>query len=408
MAVRRGVVVVIFLIFVAVAVSAAGLVFTALLVGRAPRIDRNSTLVLRVSGDLPGDGAGRRHRAVLRGAADGPLARRGAAQGEGRSPHHQRDHRADRRRRRCGARCRRSATRSSTSSARGKPIVAYLEYGGEQEFYLATRVRQGLPDADRVARPDRHGQLRAVPARHARQDRRLSRRAAHRRLQDRVEHVHRAHLHAGAPRDGGVAQHRSLRAAGARPRRRPAQVRERRFETLIDHGPFLPEDALRAGLSTTWPTRTSSTTRSSSRDGRRSATSSSMTDYRQVSAASPRSRTAARGSRSSTPSGLIASGRSNYDSPRRTGRRLRHDRRVPAQGARRQLDQGDRAAHRQPGRIGDRVGRHLARGAADQEREAADRVDVRRGGVGRLLHRDAGARDRRRAGDADRLDWRRA
>ena len=43
-----------------------------------------------------------------------------------------------------------------------------------------------------------------------------------------------------------------------------------------------------------------------------------------------------------------------------------------------------------------------------QEREAADRVDVRRRRVGRLLHRDAGARDRRRAVDADRLDRRRA
>ena len=86
MAVRRGVVVVIFLIFVAVAVSAAGLIFTALLVGRAPRIDRNSTLVLRVNGDLQEMEPARRHRAVLRGTTDGPLARRRAAQGEGRSP----------------------------------------------------------------------------------------------------------------------------------------------------------------------------------------------------------------------------------------------------------------------------------------------------------------------------------
>ena len=109
----------------------------------------------------------------------------------------------------------------------GKPIVAYLEYGGEQEFYLATRLRQGVPDADGLARSHRHGELRAVPARHARQDRRVSRRAAHRRVQDRVEHADRAHLHAGAPRDGGVAQQRSLRAAGARHRRRPAQERGR-------------------------------------------------------------------------------------------------------------------------------------------------------------------------------------
>ena len=52
MAVRRGVVLVLFLILAAVAVSVTGLVFTALLVGREPRIARSSTLVLRVSGDL--------------------------------------------------------------------------------------------------------------------------------------------------------------------------------------------------------------------------------------------------------------------------------------------------------------------------------------------------------------------
>ena len=52
MAVRRGVVLVLVLIAAAVAVSVAGLVVTALLVGREPRIERNSTLVLRVSGDL--------------------------------------------------------------------------------------------------------------------------------------------------------------------------------------------------------------------------------------------------------------------------------------------------------------------------------------------------------------------
>jgi protease-4 len=43
---------VIVLICAAVAVSAAGLVLTALLVGREPQVTRDSTLVLRISGDL--------------------------------------------------------------------------------------------------------------------------------------------------------------------------------------------------------------------------------------------------------------------------------------------------------------------------------------------------------------------
>ena len=102
-------------------------------------------------------------------------------------------------------------------------------------------------------------------------------------------------------------------------------------------------------------------------------------------------------------------GPSSYDSPggRRSSGPTRINR-VPAQGARRQLGQGDRPADRQPRRIGDRVRHHLARGAADQEPQAAHRVDVRRRGVGRLLHRDAGARDRRRAVNAHGIDRRRA
>ena len=110
------------------------------------------------------------------------------------------------------------------------------------------RLRQGLPDADRVARPDRHRQLRAVPARHARQDRRVSRRAAHRRLQDGGEHVHRAHLHAGAPRDGGVAEHAISTSSWCTASPTAATSREAEVRALIDHGPFLPEDAVRAGL----------------------------------------------------------------------------------------------------------------------------------------------------------------
>ena len=61
--------------------------------------------------------------------------------------------------------------------------------------------------------------------------------------------------------------------------------------------------------------------------------------------------------------GMISSGESSYDSP--AGRSSAPTRIVEylrkARG--RQLDQGDRAADRQPGRIGDRVGRDLARGA---------------------------------------------
>src|SRR5829696_7883891 len=49
---RRGVWLVVIFVTLAVAVSAAGLVFTALLMGRQPSVASNSTLVLRVGGDL--------------------------------------------------------------------------------------------------------------------------------------------------------------------------------------------------------------------------------------------------------------------------------------------------------------------------------------------------------------------
>ena len=52
MAVRRGVWLVLGLIFVAIMISAAGLAFTMLMVGREPEVASNSTLMLKVSGDL--------------------------------------------------------------------------------------------------------------------------------------------------------------------------------------------------------------------------------------------------------------------------------------------------------------------------------------------------------------------
>ena len=52
MAVRRGVWIVLVLIILAVAVSAMALVAMALFVGREPQVAGNSTLVLKVGGDL--------------------------------------------------------------------------------------------------------------------------------------------------------------------------------------------------------------------------------------------------------------------------------------------------------------------------------------------------------------------
>ena len=57
----------------------------------------------------------------------------------------------------------------------GKPVYAYLEYGGDREYYLATAADKVFLMPSSVARSDRRRHLRAVPARHARQDWRVSR-----------------------------------------------------------------------------------------------------------------------------------------------------------------------------------------------------------------------------------------
>ena len=110
----------------------------------------------------------------------------------------------------------------------GKPIVAYLEYGGEQEFYLASAC-------DKVfLMPTASLDLTGVATYELFLRGTLDKIGAYPDAlhigdyKTAVEHLHRAHLHAGAPRDGGVAQPRPLRAAGARHRRRPPEDAKRR------------------------------------------------------------------------------------------------------------------------------------------------------------------------------------
>ena len=130
----------------------------------------------------------------------------------------------------------------------GKPAVAYLEYGGDREYYLATACRPHLPDADApldlngVATYEvfLRGTLDKIGA--------LSRLPAHRRLQDGRQHVHREGLHAGAPGDDRVAEHATSTISSCAASPKAGKKTEAEVRALIDQGPFLPEDALRAGL----------------------------------------------------------------------------------------------------------------------------------------------------------------
>ena len=246
MAVRRGVVVVIFLIFVAVAVSAAGLIFTALLVGRAPRIDRNSTLVLRVNGDLqemePAGVIGQlfEGQPTVRSLVDalrkakvdsrvtsvvirptGTAALWGKVQ-------EVRDAILDFKRSR-------------------KPIVAYMEFGGEQEFFLASACAKvflmptssldltGLASYELFLR----GTLDKIGAYPD---------ALHVGDYKTASNIYTEHTYTPAHREMAVSLNTDLYEQLVRGLADGRHKSEAEIRTLIDHGPFLPEDALRAGL----------------------------------------------------------------------------------------------------------------------------------------------------------------
>ena len=227
MAVRRGVWVVIVLIVLAVSISAIGMLLLLSAVGREPQVSSNSTLVLRVGGDLNEMDAG----GVLGPFIEGPPTVRAVVEMLRKAKTDKRVTSIILKPSGSGALWGKvQEVRDAVSDFRrsGKPVDRLPRIRRRAGVLPGDGVRQGVPDADRHARPDGHGQLRAVPARHARQDRRVSRRAAHRPVQDGVEHADRAHLYRRAPGDGGVAEQRPVRADGARHRRRPEEERSRR------------------------------------------------------------------------------------------------------------------------------------------------------------------------------------
>ncbi len=245
-AVRRGVWLVLALIGVAVMVSAAGLVFMALLIGGQPTVAGNSVLLMKVSGDLqetePGGVFGQIFeppptvRSVVDTLRKAKIDRRvtaiiirpaGTAALWGKVQE-----------------VRDAITDFRTS---GKPIIAYLEQGAEQEFYLASAC-------DKVF---------LMP--HASLD--LTGMASYelflRGTLDKIG-AYPDVLHVGDFKTAGntftekgfTPSHREMaeslnRSLYDQMVRGLAQGRHKtdaEIRTLIDHGPFLPEDAVRAGL----------------------------------------------------------------------------------------------------------------------------------------------------------------
>jgi protease-4 len=245
-AVRRGVIVVIVLIFIAVAISTAGLLVMGLAVGRTPQIASNSTLLLNVGGDLqevePSGVIGQFLEAppTVRSVVD---ALRKAS--------------IDRRVTSVIIRPTNSAAlwgkvqevREAIVEFKKskKPIIAYLEFGGDQNYYLASAC-------DKVfLMPTASLDLTGIASYE------LFLRGALDKMGVVPDSLHVGDYktasntfteHTFTPAHREMAQSLNSDLYGqlidglAEGRHRTASE----MRTLIDHGPYLPEDAVRAGL----------------------------------------------------------------------------------------------------------------------------------------------------------------
>jgi protease IV len=245
-AVRRGVVLVIVLILIAVAISAAGLIFMGLMVGRSPQVASNSTLVLQVGGDLQEvEPSG-----VLEQFIEPPPTVRSLVESLRKA-------KVDRRVSSVIIRP------TSTAALWGKvqevrdaivdfrqskkPILAFLEYGGDQAYYLASACDKVflLPTAsldltgiasyelflkgtlDKIgAYPDALHVGEYKTAANTFTEKTFT--PAHKEMAESLN----TDLYNQLIRGVADGRHKS----------------EDEVRKLVDHGPYLPEDAVRAGL----------------------------------------------------------------------------------------------------------------------------------------------------------------
>jgi protease-4 len=244
--VRRGVWLVLALVSVAVVISAAGLVMTALLVGRGPQVAGNSVLLLRVSGDLqeiePGGVIGQLlqqpptvrsvveslRKAKVDRRVTGVVIRPTGTAALWAKVQEVRDAIAD--------------FRSS-----GKPIIGYLEQGGEQEFYLASACDKvflmptasldltGIASYELFLR----GTLDKIGAYPD---------ALHIGEFKTASNIYTEKTYTPSHREMAESLNRNLYEQLVQGLAEGRHKSADEIRTLIDHGPFLPEDAVRAGL----------------------------------------------------------------------------------------------------------------------------------------------------------------
>ena len=246
MAVTRGTWLVVFFICIAVAISATALLLTSVLRGRAPQLGANTVLMLRVSGNLaevePGGLMGSflepppTVRSVVESLRKAKVDRRvtsviirptGTAALWGKVQE-----------------VRDAIIDFKTSK---KPIIAYLEYGGEQEFYLASACDKVflMPSAslDLTGMANYELFLRGTLDKiGAYPD------ALHIGEYKTASNTLTEHTYTPAHREMAESLNADLYEQLLKGLASGRQKTEQEIRRLIDHGPYLPEDAVRVGL----------------------------------------------------------------------------------------------------------------------------------------------------------------
>ena len=308
MSVRRGLWVFIVLIVLAISISAIGMLLLVSAVGREPQVSSNSTLVLRVGGNLNDLDAG----GVLGPFIEGPPTVRSVVEMLRKAKTDKRVTSIILKPSGSGALWGKvQEVRDAVADFRrsGKPIVAYLEYGGEQEFYLATACDKvflmptatldltGMASYELFLRGtlDKIG---AFPD------------ALHIGEYKTASNTLTEHTYTHAHREMAESLNNDLFEQMVRGIADGRKKSEADVKTLIDHGPFLPEDALRAGLIDDLAYEDELDDKVKFGSGKIHYLE--MNDYRQVSAGSLGLN---RGPKIAViyATGIIASGKSTYD-----------------------------------------------------------------------------------------------
>jgi protease-4 len=298
------------LILAAIVVSAAGLFLAFLVVGREPPVRGNSTLVLKVGGDLEEVEPG----GVIGQFIEAPPTVRSVVDSLRKA-------KVDRRVSSVVIRPTSTAAlwgkvqevRDAITDFRtsGKPIIGYLEYGGEQEYYLASACDKVflMPTAsldlngiatyelflrgafDKIgAYPDALHIGEYKTASNTFTERTFT--PSHREMTESLNSDLYEQLIAGI----ATGRHKS----------------EEEVRKLVEHGPFLPEDAVRAGLVDDVAYDDELDDKAPLSKG--TVKFLSHEDYRQVS---PASLGLNKGQRIAIiyAVGIITTGKSSYDSP---------------------------------------------------------------------------------------------